>query len=68
METVSVFFRVLVLLYVFGIGKGSFIKYNNDARVVERKLNVHLVPRSHDDVGWLITIDQYNVGSNNSIQ
>lgn len=42
--------------------------YNTSARPVPDKLNVHLVAHTHDDVGWLKTVDQYFVGSNNSIQ
>ncbi|CDY18591.1 BnaA09g08040D [Brassica napus] len=47
---------------------GVYVKYGTEARVVPDKLNVHLVPHSHDDVGWLKTVDQYFIGSNNSIQ
>ncbi|XP_077246588.1 alpha-mannosidase-like [Tasmannia lanceolata] len=56
-----------ILATLCGVNEG-YIKYNTGSGPVEGKLNVHLVPHSHDDVGWLKTVDQYFVGSNNSIQ
>ncbi|KAF5462960.1 hypothetical protein F2P56_018921, partial [Juglans regia] len=64
----SAFLCGSLFLCLYGTVSGAYVKYNTGAGVVQGKLNVHLVAHSHDDVGWLKTIDQYFVGSNNSIQ
>ncbi|KAM1068284.1 hypothetical protein ACFX2A_000265 [Malus domestica] len=48
--------------------KSKYIAYNTTTGIIPKKINVHLVPHSQDDVGWLKTVDQYFVGANNSIR
>ena len=33
----------------------------------KEKLTVHMVHHTHDDVGWLKTVDEYYSGVNNNI-
>ncbi|XP_053907882.1 lysosomal alpha-mannosidase [Cuculus canorus] len=59
---------VAVLLLLFGAGAAAGCGYQSCPPTRPGLLNVHLVPHTHDDVGWLKTVDQYFYGVRNSVQ
>lgn len=63
---------ILLLLLVFGLTQASnylgSIKSVEDYDPSDNVLNIHIVPHTHDDVGWLKTVEQYYYGQNNTIR
>ncbi len=53
---------------VFQLSPSLSSNTSANARRSDDVLNVHIVAHTHDDVGWLKTIDQYYYGSNQNIQ
>ncbi|BFF95147.1 lysosomal alpha-mannosidase-like [Drosophila madeirensis] len=42
--------------------------YESCPKTKSNMINIHMVPHSHDDVGWLKTVDQYYYGHKSNIQ
>ena len=60
--------KILIFLLLFpALIYCNSCGYDSCPRGKSNYLNVHLVPHTHDDVGWLKTVDQYYYGSNKMI-
>ena len=59
---------LIFFLALIWLGSGFDCNFKDSTRSEEDKLQVHLVPHTHNDVGWLKTVDEYFYGANNSIQ
>ena len=57
---------LLRTFFILLLSVGTVLPF--ECKNAAQKLQVHLVPHTHDDVGWLKTVDQYFYGANNSIQ
>lgn len=68
MPIVAFYYYLTIFLAGIFCVESQCIAYNTTGSIVPGKINVHLVPHSHDDVGWLKTVDQYYFGGNNSIR
>ncbi|XP_074990260.1 lysosomal alpha-mannosidase isoform X3 [Calonectris borealis] len=56
------------LLLLLLVGAAAGCGYQSCPPTRPGLLNVHLVPHTHDDVGWLKTVEQYFYGVRNEVQ
>ncbi|XP_033744911.1 lysosomal alpha-mannosidase-like [Pecten maximus] len=69
MAVLSVLHLALVIVvFIHTVDSTTTCGYQSCNAVKEGMINVHLVPHTHDDVGWLKTVDQYFYGDKSDIQ
>uniref|UniRef100_A0AC35TT36 Alpha-mann_mid domain-containing protein n=1 Tax=Rhabditophanes sp. KR3021 TaxID=114890 RepID=A0AC35TT36_9BILA len=61
-------YSILIGLF-FGLGRSHTCSWKNCPNVdaSEGVINVHIVPHTHDDLGWIKTVDEYFFGTNNHL-
>jgi hypothetical protein len=61
---------VTTLLLLAALTTCTFSNFLSEHKTTINKelINVHLICHSHDDVGWLKTVDEYFYGARNDIQ
>ncbi|EDV97218.1 lysosomal alpha-mannosidase [Drosophila grimshawi] len=68
MQLLGGIFLLGALLFISTGQSDAVCGYESCPATKPNMINVHLVPHSHDDVGWLKTVDQYYYGHKNNIQ
>ncbi|XP_076073575.1 lysosomal alpha-mannosidase-like [Mytilus galloprovincialis] len=63
-----ILFSLICVTALSSCSGASKCGYSSCPKGKDGMLNVHLVPHTHDDVGWLKTVDQYFYGEKNNIQ
>ncbi|XP_017099033.2 lysosomal alpha-mannosidase-like [Drosophila bipectinata] len=67
MDTLRFLGIFLVLCGLYATQAEAVCGYESCHETKPNMINIHLVPHSHDDVGWQKTVDQYFYGHRNNI-
>ena len=59
---------LLLFVSTLPFGANAFVCSTGPPKSLADVLQVHIVPHTHDDVGWLKTVDEYYYGGRNKIQ